>query len=91
MPGLQRSLLFKSDCFPGGYMIFILKCVDYQFFVHMFKNLIVIVFQTKERLLETKEKSEQQKRIYETITSTSPDLMYVFDLSTFWFTLPPEA
>lgn len=31
-------------------------------------------------LRESKELAEQQKRIYETITSGTPDLMYVFDL-----------
>jgi PAS domain S-box-containing protein len=36
--------------------------------------------QAEEALQETKDQSEQQRRVYETITSTSPDLMYVFDL-----------
>lgn len=31
-------------------------------------------------LREIRERSDQQKRVYETITSTTPDLMYVFDL-----------
>jgi PAS domain S-box-containing protein len=35
---------------------------------------------TEEALREAKEQSEQQKRVYETITSGTPDLMYVFDL-----------
>lgn len=34
----------------------------------------------EEALQEAKEQSEQQKRLYETITSGTPDLMYVFDL-----------
>jgi PAS domain S-box-containing protein len=36
--------------------------------------------QPEQVLRETKDRSEQQKRVYETITSTTPDLMYVFDL-----------
>jgi PAS domain S-box-containing protein len=36
--------------------------------------------QAEEKLRETKDQAEQQRRVYETITSTSPDLMYVFDL-----------
>lgn len=34
----------------------------------------------EEALMETKTQSDQQKRVYETITSCTPDLMYVFDL-----------
>jgi PAS domain S-box-containing protein len=34
----------------------------------------------EERLKETRLQSEQQKRVYETIISGTPDLMYVFDL-----------
>ncbi|RYU89614.1 PAS domain S-box protein [Mucilaginibacter terrigena] len=36
--------------------------------------------QAEEALREAKERSEQQKRLYETITSGTPDLMYVFGL-----------
>lgn len=36
--------------------------------------------QTEEALKEAKEQSEQQKRVYETITSGTPDLVYVFNL-----------
>lgn len=36
--------------------------------------------QTEEALREAKERSEQQKRLYEAITSGTPDLIYVFDL-----------
>jgi len=36
--------------------------------------------QAEEALQKTKERSEQQKRLYETITSGTPDLMYVFNL-----------
>lgn len=35
----------------------------------------------EEALREARVKSEQQKRVYETITSNTPDLMYVFDLN----------
>jgi two-component system sensor histidine kinase VicK len=35
---------------------------------------------TEDALREAKEQSEQQKRVYETITSGTPDLIYVFDL-----------
>jgi len=34
----------------------------------------------EEALRETRAQSDQQKRVYETITSGTPDLMYVFDL-----------
>jgi PAS domain S-box-containing protein len=34
----------------------------------------------EEELQETRDRSEQQKRLYETITSGTPDLMYVFGL-----------
>ncbi|WP_461450658.1 PAS domain S-box protein [Mucilaginibacter sp.] len=36
--------------------------------------------QAEEALQETRDRSEKQKRLYETITSGTPDLMYVFDL-----------
>lgn len=35
---------------------------------------------TEEALQEAREQSERQKRVYETITSGTPDLMYVFGL-----------
>ena len=35
----------------------------------------------EEALIEARAKSDQQKRVYETITSSTPDLMYVFDLN----------
>jgi PAS domain S-box-containing protein len=35
----------------------------------------------EEALAESRIKSDQQKRVYETITSCTPDLMYVFDLN----------
>jgi PAS domain S-box-containing protein len=35
---------------------------------------------TEEALKEATARSDQQKRVYETITSGTPDLMYVFDL-----------
>jgi len=34
----------------------------------------------EEALRESRAQSDQQKRLYETITSSTPDLMYVFDL-----------
>ncbi|MES2454235.1 MAG: PAS domain S-box protein [Bacteroidota bacterium] len=34
----------------------------------------------EEAIREAREQAEQQKRVYETITSGTPDLMYVFDL-----------
>ncbi len=37
--------------------------------------------QTEEALKSAKEALEQQKRLYEAITSGTPDLMYVFDLN----------
>jgi len=36
---------------------------------------------TEAALNEAKEQSEQQKRLYETITSSTPDLIYVFDMN----------
>lgn len=35
----------------------------------------------EEALLREKAKSDQQRRLYETITSSTPDLLYVFDLN----------
>ncbi|MHA4896645.1 PAS domain S-box protein [Pedobacter sp. PWIIR3] len=35
----------------------------------------------EEALQKTRDLSEQQKRLYETVTATTPDLMYVFDLN----------
>jgi PAS domain S-box-containing protein len=39
------------------------------------------MIEVQQVLREAREQSEQQKRIYETITSGTPDLMYVFDLN----------
>jgi PAS domain S-box-containing protein len=36
--------------------------------------------QAEQVLQETRDRTEQLKRVYETITATTPDLMYVFDL-----------
>lgn len=36
--------------------------------------------EAEEALIQAKAQSEQQKRLYETITSSTPDLLYVFDL-----------
>jgi PAS domain S-box-containing protein len=46
--------------------------------------------QAEDALQEAKEQSERQKRLYETITSGTPDLMYVFDLN-YRFTYANEA
>lgn len=43
-----------------------------------------------EALREAKEIAEQQKRLYETITSSTPDLIYVFDLD-YRFTYANQA
>jgi len=37
--------------------------------------------QAEEALKETRARSDQQKRLYETVLSSIPDLMYVFDLN----------
>lgn len=37
--------------------------------------------EAEEALLKAKAQSDQQERLYETITSSTPDLMYVFDLN----------
>jgi PAS domain S-box-containing protein len=44
----------------------------------------------EQALVESKIKSDQQKRVYETITSSTPDLMYVFDLN-YCFTYANQA
>lgn len=44
----------------------------------------------EQALKETTIRAEQQKRVYETITSGTPDLMYVFDLN-YIFTYANEA
>jgi PAS domain S-box-containing protein len=50
-------------------------------------GILVFVFEVtgmmkvQQDLLEARERSEQQKRVYETITSGTPDLIYVFDLN----------
>lgn len=46
--------------------------------------------QTEEALSEAKNLAEQQKRLYETITASTPDLIYVFDLN-YKFTYANEA
>lgn len=46
--------------------------------------------QAEDKLREAKEESDQQKRLYETITSSTPDLIYVFDLD-YRFTYANEA
>src|SRR6201999_2148116 len=38
------------------------------------------MLQVQQALSASREQAEQQKRIYETITSNTPDLMYVFSL-----------
>lgn len=44
----------------------------------------------QHELREAREKADQQKRVYETITSGTPDLMYVFDLD-YRFTYANQA
>ncbi len=44
----------------------------------------------EEKLQISKDKSERQKRLYETITGNTPDLIYVFDLN-YRFTYANEA
>lgn len=38
------------------------------------------LLRVQQQLREAREQADQQKRVYETITSGTPDLMYVFDL-----------
>jgi PAS domain S-box-containing protein len=38
------------------------------------------IIRVQQQLREARERAEQQKRIYETVTSSTPDLMYVFGL-----------
>jgi PAS domain S-box-containing protein len=46
--------------------------------------------EAEEALIQAKAQSEQQKRLYETITSSTPDLLYVFDLD-YRFTYANQA
>nr|WP_314492655.1 PAS domain-containing sensor histidine kinase [uncultured Chryseobacterium sp.] len=46
--------------------------------------------ESEEALLQEKAKSDQQKRLYETVTSSTPDLLYVFDLD-YRFTYANQA
>jgi PAS domain S-box-containing protein len=46
--------------------------------------------ETEEALLVAGAKSDQQRRLYETITSSTPDLLYVFDLN-YRFTYANQA
>jgi two-component system sensor histidine kinase VicK len=46
--------------------------------------------QTEEALGKAKDLAEQQKRLYEAVTSSTPDLIYVFDLN-YRFTYANEA
>ncbi len=46
--------------------------------------------EAEEELLEARAKSDQQKRLYETIASSTPDLLYVFDLD-YHFTYANQA
>lgn len=41
---------------------------------------VTAIMQVQQQLREAREQAEQQKRVYETITSGTPDLMYVFGL-----------
>ncbi len=46
--------------------------------------------EAEEALLKARAQSDQQKRLYETVTSTTPDLLYVFDLD-YRFTYANQA
>ncbi len=46
--------------------------------------------EAEEALLNAKTQSDQQKRLYETVTSSTPDLLYVFDLN-YRFTYANQA
>lgn len=54
---------------------------------HKVNGILVIAFEVtsmtnvQRQLREAREQAEQQKRVYETITSGTPDLMYVWDLN----------
>lgn len=48
------------------------------------------MIKVQEDLKRAREQADQQKRVYETITSSSPDLMYVFDLN-YHFTFVNQA
>jgi PAS domain S-box-containing protein len=59
-------------------------------------GILVFVFEVtgmikvQQDLWEARERSDQQKRVYETITSGTPDLIYVFDLN-YRFTYANQA
>lgn len=48
------------------------------------------MIKVQHELREARERADQQKRVYETITSGTPDLMYVFDLN-YRFTYANQA
>jgi PAS domain S-box-containing protein len=52
---------------PDGIMVFVIEVTG--------------MIKVQEDLRRAREQSDQQKRIYEAITSGTPDLMYVFDLN----------
>jgi PAS domain S-box-containing protein len=60
-----QARLNENDL-PDGIMVFVIEVTN--------------VISNQQDLLGAREQSEQQKRIYETITSNTPDLMYVFGL-----------
>ena len=52
---------------PDGILVFVIEVT----------GMMLI----QQQLRDAREKAEQQKRVYETITSGTPDLMYVWDLN----------
>jgi PAS domain S-box-containing protein len=48
--------------------------------IHVFVIEVTRMIIVQQELLKAREAADQQKRVYETITSGTPDLMYVFDL-----------
>ncbi len=51
---------------PDGILVFVIE--------------VTRMMTIQQQLRDAREKAEQQKRVYETITSGTPDLMYVWDL-----------
>ncbi|WP_114791123.1 PAS domain-containing protein [Niabella yanshanensis] len=52
--------------YPDGILVFVIEVT----------SMMLI----QQQLRDAREKADQQKRVYETITSATPDLMYVWDL-----------
>lgn len=79
---LEHKVL-RSDGTPGWTFSRAVPILDEQGEIVEWFGVASDISEDKENieaLQQAKEQSEQQRRLYETITSGTPDLMYVFDL-----------